>query len=223
MTQALLVLLAAVNPLAAAAGLAGALAPSPPGGADGESGPGRRDRLVTLFLGVDAAAALAVLLAWLSDPFLELLDVSPPTFRITAAVVVGVSGLVWLLRGASLKVDAERPADEQLPPSGPRRALVVPILVPVLVTPALVTASISMGADHGVVPVLVAAAVTLAVTTTAALVPCTGSPTGEGDPVHRTGWGGGVTAVVWSVGARLVGVLAIVMALALAVDGVKTV
>lgn len=215
MTQALLLLLAAVNPFAAAAGLVTAL-PDRPATAD-EDGLAalRRNRLLTLFVAGDVVIAAAVLLGWLSDPILDLLDVSLPTFQVGAAIVVGLSGFLWLIRGASVPVpvpadggvDGDAPADEQLPAGGRWRGLIVPLLIPVLVTPALVTASITAGADHGVTSTTLAVVLTLLVTGLGALAPRS---------VTRT-------KVVWAVGARFVGALAIVLALALAVDGVKSV
>jgi small neutral amino acid transporter SnatA (MarC family) len=214
-TQALLVLFAAVNPIATATGLATALSSSggSPGAAraDGDAAAaGGRARLITLLVGVDVVAGLVVLLAWLSDPILDLLDVSPPTFRIAAAVVVGASGLLWLLRGASLAGADDPRRDDPLPAAGAWRGLAVPVLVPVLVTPAVLAAGIAMGADHGVGAALLAVAVALVLTTLLAA----GLVAGRRPPA---------VAVLVAVGARLVGVLAIVMALALAVDGVKTV
>jgi len=218
-TQALLLLLAAVNPFAAGAGLVSALAArrsSPEDAAvvaagrsasrderDADADPARQDGRVTLAVGLAVAAATAVLLAGLSDPILDLLDVSLPTFQVGAAIVVGLSGFLWLIRGAAQSAST----DEQLPAAGPWRGLIVPLLVPVLVTPGLVVASITAGADHGVVSTTLAAVLTLAVAGLGALAPRSVSG----------------STVVWAVGARFVGALAIVLALALAVDGVKSV
>ncbi|MEM7288682.1 MAG: hypothetical protein AAF480_20230 [Actinomycetota bacterium] len=44
-----------------------------------------------------AAAALAAL-GLLTAPVLSLIDVTTPTFRLSAALVMGVTGLVWMLR-----------------------------------------------------------------------------------------------------------------------------
>ena len=44
-----------------------------------------------------AAAALAVL-GLLTAPILDLIDVTTPTFRLSAALVMGVTGLVWMLK-----------------------------------------------------------------------------------------------------------------------------
>ena len=46
------------------------------------------------------AAAFAVLagLGLLTAPVLDLIDVTTPTFRLSAALVMGVTGLLWMIR-----------------------------------------------------------------------------------------------------------------------------
>ena len=80
----------------------------------------------------------------------------------------------------------------------------VPLLIPVLVTPQLAMVSMSVGADEGVGVVAAGAAASLALAWLATVVA----------KRHQVGWVAGV---------RLVAALAIAVALALAVDGVKTV
>jgi hypothetical protein len=81
--------------------------------------------------------------------------------------------------------------------------VVVPLLIPVLITPQLVTVSVSVGADEGVVLVAVGVAVSLALAGVATIVP----------KRHRGGW---------TAGVRLVAALAVAAAIGLAVDGVRT-
>ena len=51
------------------------------------------------------SAALVTLAAGLSEPLLDLLDVSPPTFRVAAGVVLAVAGIRWVVVGARPIVD----------------------------------------------------------------------------------------------------------------------
>lgn len=139
--------------------------------------------------------ALALVAAAGSEGVLDALDVTPETFRVAAAVVLGLTGARWLVLGP-------RPVAVD-PPADGWRAVVVPLLVPVLVTPALAMVSISVGADDGVAVAAPGAAVTLALAWVATVVRC--------------------PAIVWSWAARLVGALGIAVALALAVDGVRSV
>ena len=176
--RSLLALLAAVNPLAVAV----ALWP--------------RERRLTMAVAAAIAAAIAVAAAAVGDPVLDALDVTPGTFRVAAAVVLGLAGARWLIAGASV-VAADGPA-------GGWGRVGVPLLIPVLVTPQLVMVSMSVGADEGVGVVAAGAAASLALAWLATVVA----------KHHQVGWVAGV---------RLVAALAIAVALALAVDGVKTV
>jgi small neutral amino acid transporter SnatA (MarC family) len=176
--RSLLALFAAVNPLAVAV----ALWP--------------RERRLTLAVAAAIAAAIAVAAAAASGPILDALDVTLGTFRVAAAVVLGLAGARWLIVGAP-SVAADGPAD------GWGR-VGVPLLIPVLVTPQLAIVGMSVGADEGVAVVAIGAAVSLALAWLAAVVP----------KRHHAGWVAGV---------RLVAAIAIAIALALAVDGVKTI
>ena len=176
--RSLLALLAAVNPMAVAV----ALWP--------------RERRTTMAAAAAVAVAVAVVCAGVSDPILDALDVTLGTFRVAAAVVLGIAGARWLIVGAP-GVAGEGPA------GGPGRVL-IPLLIPVLLTPQLVMVSVSVGADDGVAAVAVGTAVSLALAWLATIV----------TKRHH---------VAWTAGVRMVAALAIVVALILAVDGVKTV
>lgn len=155
-----------------------------------------RERRAPMAVAAAIAGLLAVIVAALSDPVLDALDVSPATFRVAAGIVLGLAAARWLIVGApAVSSDGS--------PDGWGR-VGVPLLIPVLVTPQLVTVSLSAGADDGVAVVVAGAAVGLLLASVGAIV-----------PKRRQ--------VVWTTGARLVAALAIALALALAVDGVKTV
>jgi small neutral amino acid transporter SnatA (MarC family) len=176
--RGLLTVLAAVNPPAVAV----ALWP--------------RERRALLAIACAFTAAAAIVAAGVSGPILDALDVTLGTFRVAAAVVIGLVGARWLVAGAPV-LSGEGPA------AAPGR-VGVPLLFPVLVTPQLAMASISVGADDGVVIVAAGVVVSLALAWVAAVA-----------PKRRR--------VAWDAGVRLVAALAVAVALALAVDGVKTV
>jgi small neutral amino acid transporter SnatA (MarC family) len=175
--SSLLALLAAVNPLAVAV----ALWP--------------RERRLTAAAAAAIACAVAVVCAGVSEPILDALDVTLGTFRVSAAVVLGLAGARWLIAGAP-DVAADGPA------AGPGRVW-VPLLIPVLVTPQLVMVSVSVGADDGVAVVAGCAAASFVLAWVAMVVP----------KRHRA---------TWTAGMRLVAALAVAVALGLAVDGVRT-
>lgn len=147
-----------------------------------------------------AAAAIAAVVvvagASISGQLLDTLDVSPPTFQIAAAIVVGIAGARVLMAGAA-SVGGARPL------AGWGRVL-EPLLFPLLVTPQLVTATISVGATDGVGPAAAGAITALALAALAAVF------------AKRR-------AAVWDAAMRFLGAVAIVVAVALAVDGVKSI
>ena len=189
MSTALLILLVAVNPIAVAAELRG-----------------RVDRRV-LAAGLAATALLAVVLAAASEALLDVLSVTAPTFRVAAGAVLLTVAAKWVALGprrlppedALLSRDD---ADDGDP--GPWSGLVVPLLIPVLVSPQLVMASIALGADEGVGAVAVGAVVALGLSGVATLL-------------HRG------RPALWSIGVRFTGLPTAALALGMIVDGVKTV
>ena len=92
------------------------------------------------------AAALVLVAAGLSQPLLDLLDVSAPTFRVAAGVVLAVAGLRWVVVGA-------RQQDDEDPQGW--------ALVTRFVTPQLVAVAITFGVDDGVITAGLAGAVAL--------------------------------------------------------------
>ena len=175
--RVLLTLVVAVNPPAVAVALRDRRA--------------RREMAVAAVLAAGVAGACALV----SGPALDALEVSSATFQVATAVVLGLAGVRWLLVGP-WRLPDERPADGW-------RQVVVPLLVPVLVSPQVVVVSTSLGADHGVGIVVAGAAVAFALAWAAAAV--------------RAHPG------VWSIASRFVGMGAVVLALALATDGIRTV
>jgi small neutral amino acid transporter SnatA (MarC family) len=176
--RSLLALFTAVNPFAVAV----ALWP--------------RERRSLMAAAAAIACVCAIGSAAVSRPVLDGLDVTPGTFRVAAAVVLGIAGARWLVAGAP-SVAAEGPS------AGAGR-VAVPLLFPVLVTPQLAIVSMSTGADHGTAVVVAGAAASLVVAWVATIA----------TKRHPGGW---------TAGARLVAALAVAVALALAVDGVQTV
>jgi small neutral amino acid transporter SnatA (MarC family) len=98
--------------------------------------PARRVAAVAAAGVVVAIIALAVV----SGPLLDLLDVSPPTFRVAAGLVLGFRGLLDLVR-------APTPEPEGL--SGWGEAL-FPVGLPVLFRPEVAVLALAAGADLGV-------------------------------------------------------------------------
>ena len=115
--SALVAFLVAINPPAVAAALA------------------RSVTMRAITMAALLSAALVTLAAGLSEPLLDLLDVSPPTFRVAAGVVLAVAGIRWVVVGARPTVDDS--------PSGVG-------LLPLFVTPQLVAIALTLGVDDGV-------------------------------------------------------------------------
>ncbi len=158
---------------------------------------GRLDRR-TAAAACTAATAVAVLAATVSEGILDFLDVTAATFRVATGVVLGVASVRWLAVGVS-RHDID-PADT----AGSTRGIVVPLLVPLLVSPQLVAVSVSVGVDDGVAIAALGAAIAMSLAWVAAGFGRRPSP-------------------AWSAGARLVAVVGVAVALAIAVDGVKSV
>jgi small neutral amino acid transporter SnatA (MarC family) len=183
MRVAVIEMLVAVNPVAVAAVLKGRV----------------ERRLLAAGLGV--AGAVAVGSAAASEAVLDVLSVTAPTFRVAAGTVLVVASASWVMLGPRLL-----PAETTLlrDESDGWKGLVVPLLIPVLVTPQLVVVSIAVGADEGVLAAAVGAGVALALA-------------GVATVLYRG------RAGLWSAAVRFTGLLAAVVALGMIVDGVKAV
>ncbi len=153
------------------------------------------DRLGVGALGGAMAAVAIVVLAAVADPLLDALHVSAPTVRIAVALVVAVTAVIDLV--------GRVPAPE--PGFGGLAASVVPVLVPLVLRPAVALLAISVAADHGMPPAVVGAGLVLAATMGAAAL----APVDHG--TKRT-------VVRW--GMALVAAAVVAVAIAMAVDGV---
>lgn len=100
----------------------------------------RPDRRVAAAAGAGVVVAI-VALAGVSGPLLDLLDVSPPTFRVSAGFVLAFRGLLDLVR-------APKPEPEGL--TGWGEAL-FPVGFPVLFRPEVAVLALAAGADLGVI------------------------------------------------------------------------
>lgn len=129
---AMVILVVGINPLR----LAGRL---PPG------------RVAALGALITAGAYLG--LGMIADPLLEAIDVSAPTMRVAAGLV--------LIAGAARDLMVGPPAAEPAL-SGWQRAI-VPVTVPMLLRPHIGILAVSVGASDGLVPLMVGVAVAVAV------------------------------------------------------------
>jgi len=177
-----LALLAVANPARAALGFPAA-------------GRTRRQRITIGAVGGAVAGAALVLAAVVAEPVLDALHISPPTLRISVALVVVVTAIIDL-------VGRVPSPDPGLPGLG---GAIVPVLVPLVLRPGLALLALSIGADHGVVPVVVGSLLVLAGTIGAGAI----APPAPG-PVRM--------AVRWTM--AVLAVVAIAAAIALAVDGI---
>ncbi|MFV1989748.1 MAG: hypothetical protein ACC652_03275 [Acidimicrobiales bacterium] len=119
------------------------------------------ERRVVL-LGIGAAASISALLIPMSRPLIDYLSVSAPTFWVAAGIVMTAAGVVGVVRIPS------RPwaLDASI------RAAMVPLVFPILLTPALVAHSLASGLEYrlgSVIAILFAAG--LAVVTSATSFP----------------------------------------------------
>ena len=144
-------------------------------------------------MAVAAAVGALWAVAALADPILDTLSVTTGTWRLATSVPFAVAGLRWMLFPA-------RPIHDE-PRAGTQTAL---ITLTVLFTPQLVAVVLATAAHDGTLRTL--AGVALAAALTAALL-----------------WFRAVPTPLLSALARLLGGLAIVLAIALGVDGTQTI
>ncbi len=136
-----------------------------------------------------------ILIAVVADPLLEKLDLTPPTVRIAVALVVAITAVIDLVG----RVPAPDPGLSGL------GAGFVPVLIPLVLRPALALLALSAAADHGVAPVVVGAVLIVATTLAAgALAPI--------EPGPRR------VVIRWTM--ALLAVVVIAIAIGMAVDGV---
>ncbi len=187
----LIVFWAALNPPASAASLASATLP-----------PSRQTDRLLAAAGV-IAAALLLLAAVLHGPLLDLLDVSAASFDIAAGLVMLAGAARPLLRGRAIEEGIASAAGDG------RRAVLAPLAVPLLATPAALAAALSWGERAGEAQTAAAAIVLVALSALwLARAP---------QPSSRAG------RAVLDALARLTGVLLAVLAVGLVVRGVLAV
>jgi hypothetical protein len=145
---------------------------------------------------VGVAAGILVAFAVVSDPLLDLIDVSGPTFRLGAAIVIGLAGarsLVW----------PGPPIDDIGTNRTPGGAATLLLFV-ALVVPATVFLAVSGGAVHGIGPAIGAVAVAAAASLAALLwLPAQG--------------------LLTDMASRFVGAAAVITAIAIGIDAARTV
>ncbi len=160
----------------------------------------QRTRLASL-VGLIAFALLAGTAA-LGAPFLDWLNISPENFQLAAALVMLPLALRLLWSGESMTLPRE--VDRPL-----RRVWPTPLTVPLVAGPASLVAALSYGTRFGLEPTLGAAAFVLTLTALAfAAAP----------QLRRSLGTPGISAL-----GRLTGVLLVVVAIELLVDGVQSV
>jgi small neutral amino acid transporter SnatA (MarC family) len=128
-----LVLLLALNPARAALGIPRA---------------GRSPREVAELVAAGGAIGglVVCVVAAVGGQLLDLLDVSDPSFRISAGLVAALAGISDLFRGP--------PGQDPALPG--RRAALVPVAFPLVVRPAVVVVALGAGAEQGVLPAALA-------------------------------------------------------------------
>lgn len=174
--------LTAVNPLRTRLGL--------------PEGEAQRVDPVVAGLGALLAWGVVAVIAWISGPVLEVLEITPETFRIAAGLVVLVAGVGELLR--------PRPGLE--PVLAGWRAAVWPVAFPRLLSPEVAALALTTGSAEGVVPTVIAAGVALGAV--AALAPLE-----RADVSDRV--------LEWT--GRVVAVLLVAVGVFLMIDGIRDV
>jgi hypothetical protein len=144
---------------------------------------------------VGAAAAVLVLLAVISGPLLDLLDVSGPTFRLGAAIVIGLAGarsMIW--PGPPIG------SGEALSPQ--QHAVLLGFVG--LVIPGTAFMAVGGGAVHGVGPAVLAIVVAAALSALALVTVNSGSRLAD-------------------LTSRFIGAGAVIVAIAVGIDAARTV
>lgn len=154
----------------------------------------RTDRPVSVAAGTALAVAVLVALAAFSDPILDLLDVSEGTFELGAGVVVAVSGLRALV-GLVPRGTTEPATDVRLTGY---------VFFPTLLTPAAAVMAVAVGAQDGTTVAAVGAAVAIVIS-------------GFGVFYRRR-----IPELLAGGLVRLFGAGAVVIGIALAFDGTRT-
>ena len=154
------------------------------------------ERREAVALGALLALGAVAALAAVGGAFLDALDVSPESWRLAAAVVLALEGARALL--------SARPGAE--PELAGRKAAIVPVAFPLLLSPGVVALALAAGGDDVEAAALGALAVALGLVVLATAIP----RIERADPLL-------------AAGGRLLGALEIAAGIALAVDAVRDV
>lgn len=141
-----------------------------------------------------AAAALLLAVTFAADTFLDTLELEPETFRISAGIVMAVTGAALLLFG---------PFAYTVQPG--RKGAIFPLAFPLLASPAAFAAVLTRSADKGEPQVVLASLVVVGAVAAGVFAL-------SGRPVPFAG-----------ALARLIGALLIFRAVGLVIDGIRSV
>jgi len=154
----------------------------------------RTDRPRSVTAGTAGALVLLVALSAGSEPILDALDIGLGTYRLGAGIVVALAGVRWLVAGPVAAVP--EPEDD--------RRLAGFVAFPVLFTPGAAVFAVSVGAEHG----------TATAAWTAAVAVVLG---GIGLYLRRS-----LPHLLMNGLVRLLGAVATVVGIIVAVDGIRT-
>lgn len=174
--------MAAINPLRSRIGL-----PEAAGG---------RVRPAALVVGAATSLGVIGLLGWWSAPILEMIEVTPETFRIAAGLVAILAG------GWAFAV----PTPSTEPAVGGWRDGLWPIAFPRILAPEVLMLSLAGATQNGVATTTAAAAVALVVLGLLGALP-----------------GGGRRAWVLAAAGRVLAVLLVLVGIFLMIDGIRDV
>lgn len=154
----------------------------------------RGNRPLPVAAGALLAAAALVVVAAVADGVLDALDTNLGTYRLGAGVVVTASGLWWLLAGTP-PATSEPVTD---------RGLASYVAFPALLTPAAAALAVSIGAEESLGAVAVGAAAACALGGLALYL-------------RRS-----IPAGVAGAAVRILGAVAVIVGIVVAVDGIRT-
>jgi small neutral amino acid transporter SnatA (MarC family) len=154
----------------------------------------RTDRPRSVAAGTMVALVVLVVLAAASEPVLDALDINLGTYRLGAGVVIALAGVRWLVAGPVAPVP-EPEEDSRLAGF---------VAFPVLLTPGAAVLALSVGAEHG----------TATAAWTAAVAVVLG---GLGLYLRRS-----LPHLLMNGLVRMLGAVATVVGVIVAIDGIRT-
>ena len=147
-----------------------------------------------VLLAVAVGFGVLVILAILSGPIRELLDVSIPTFHLASAIVLGLGGMVVMVGPGRQITDI---------PAGPRATLAF-LVGAVLLLPPVVFSTVGAAGDAGVAAAIVGAFIGLALCAVLLLAPR-------------------LNPQMADIGARMIGAAAVATALMVGIEAARAV